>query len=85
MFEPGYWMNETSGVLRAPIMAYLQKEKLTPDQIELIKAYICQWIYADVWLSPKLGRLRKMASAIDSEEAIDNWLTEALCEGIDPF
>ena len=31
MFEPGYWMNETSGVLRAPIMAYLQKEKLTPE------------------------------------------------------
>ena len=41
---PGYWMNETSGVLRPAIEAYLLEKDMTAQQIAAMRAYIRQWM-----------------------------------------
>lgn len=41
-FVPGFWMNETSGVLRPAVEAYLRREPMTPNQIAAMRAYLRQ-------------------------------------------
>jgi hypothetical protein len=82
---PGYWMNETSGVLRPAIKAYLEHDELTPAEIAAIRAYLRQWIMADGWLEDSVEELRAKVDGLTSRQAIDEWLREALKVGIDPL
>jgi hypothetical protein len=49
-----------------------------------LRAYVPQWIAA-----PRTGtgieRLRAKVDCLQSREAIDDWLDDALAEGIDPL
>jgi hypothetical protein len=82
---PGYWMYETSGVLRPAVEAYLTGKEMTPEQIVAMRAYIRQWIFAPVWTGPEIESLRAMVAGITSRERLEFWLDEAEACGIDPL
>ncbi|HEY1301462.1 MAG TPA: hypothetical protein VGF07_13265 [Stellaceae bacterium] len=93
---PGYWMHETSGVLRPVVEVYLAGKPLSPHQIAILRAYLRQWIMAPIWdCNPyasnedrvRLAELRAVfhRGRLTSREAIAGWLADALDEGIDPL
>lgn len=82
---PGYWMNETSGVLRPAVEAYLRCEPMEPAAIAALRAYLRQWIAAPAWQGAGVELLRQAIDRLTSREAIDEWLEHALDEGIDPL
>lgn len=94
MSEPGYWIYETSGVLRPVIRAYLNDDPMTGEQIAAMRAYLRQWIGADVWDKNPYARdcdrewlaeLRAEIDGLTSREAIKAWLEKASVGGIDPL
>ena len=46
MTAPGYWQNETSGVLRLAVERYLSQWKLSREEVSTMRAYFRQWINA---------------------------------------
>ena len=86
MIKPNYWMNETSGVLRPAILAYLNDEEMTGEQIAAMRAYLRQWINADGWAHTKeLERLRSDVHQLGSRLSISSWISAADRIGIDPL
>jgi hypothetical protein len=82
--NPGYWMHETSGVLRPAVEAYLQgRRALTGEEIAAIRAYLRQWIMAD-WQGD-VSTLRASVDGLVSRTAIKRWLDDAAEWGIDPL
>lgn len=82
---PGFWMHETSGVLRPAVEAYLAGGEMTPAQIAALRAYLRQWIAAPWAPGPALAALREGVDGLTSRPAIAAWLAWALREGIDPL
>lgn len=91
---PGYWMHETSGVLRPAVEAYLVGVDMTPEQIAAMRAYLRQWIMAPVWnTNPYAGpdewawleRMRDDIDTLSTRMAISEWLRIAMEGGIDPL
>lgn len=82
---PGYWMNETSGVLRPAVEAYLRHETMTCEQVAAMRAYLRQWIDAPGWTGPNAQFLRQSIDDVTSQPAISSWLAIAAEEGIDPL
>ena len=91
---PGYWMDETSGILRPAVEAYFRHEALNEAQIAALRAYLRQWINSPVWdQNPHatetdrelLAELRHGVDRLLTREAIDLWLYEAVAIGIDPL
>jgi hypothetical protein len=78
-----YWMNETSGVLKPAVMAYLKGGELTAPQIAALRAYLRQWIMAGDWIGA--GLLRDDVDRLASRGEISAWLARALELGIDPL
>jgi hypothetical protein len=67
--SPGYWMNETSGVLRPAIIA-------------LIDAYLRQWM-GGPWLGAE--DLAARVDGLTTKQAIRKWINDAIDRGIDPL
>jgi hypothetical protein len=82
---PGYWMNETSGVLRPAVEAYLNGKDMTPGQILAMRAYLRQWINNGSWKGPMLDPLRTRVEEIVTRKDIHDWLEMSMHEGIDPL
>lgn len=82
---PGYWMHETSGVLRPAIEAYLSGGPMTREQIAAMRAYLRQWIAAPCWRGREVRFLRRSIDDLTSLEGIRSWLAIAEHEGIDPL
>ena len=82
--NPGYWMNETSGVLRPAVEAYLWGGEMTGRHFAAIRAYLRQWMAAD-WRGPMIDVLRSQLGEINTREDISRWLDRALDAGIDPL
>jgi hypothetical protein len=82
---PGYWMNETSGVLRPAIEAYLNGGAMTDEQIAAVRAYLRQWVAADRQPSDALDRLRAGVNTLVTRKKIEAWLNDALALNIDPL
>ena len=80
---PGYWMNETSGVLRPAIEAYLLEKDMTAQQIAAMGAYIRQWMEG-AFIGPGIEELRARIGGLTSRDAIESWLDDALELSIDP-
>jgi hypothetical protein len=78
---PGYWMNETSGVLRPAVEAYLNREPMSEGEIAAMRAYLRQWIAGFFGAADLAGRVDKLTS----REAIEDWLDDATEIGIDPL
>jgi hypothetical protein len=83
-FVPGFWMNETSGVLRPAVEAYLRREPMTPNQIAAMRAYLRQWMDGD-WHGPMIDVLRTKLDEIHTPKDIRDWMRMALRENIDPL
>jgi hypothetical protein len=81
---PGYWMNETGGVLRPAIESYLAGGDLAPHQVAVIRVYLWQWMGGD-WRGPMVDVLRTAVYEITTRADIDGWLDRALNAGIDPL
>ena len=88
---PGYWMNETSGVLRPAIEAYLARAinpeapAMTAAHIAIMRAYLKQWIDCPLWLGPLIDPLRTQVRDIANETDIARWLDRAMDANIDPL
>lgn len=82
---PGFWMNETSGVLRPAIEAYLRHEPMTPEQIAAMRAYLRQWIAAPVWRGPVANALQTSVDHLHTRADLDNWIDQATEDGMDPL
>jgi hypothetical protein len=94
MQAPGYWMHETSGVLRPVVEAYLRGEPLNPEQIAVMRAYLRQWVMSEVWgQNPHmddaerawLASLRATVEGLTSRDGIKYWLDRATEGGMDPL
>lgn len=82
---PGYWMKETSGVLRPVVGAYLAGGEMTREQLGAMKAYCRQWINAPGFRGPKVETLRNLVNHIDSRVTLAAWLNQAEECGCDPL
>lgn len=83
---PGYWMYEVGGELKSAVAAYLNDQPLSLREIALFRAYLIQWIDADVWAeSAALAELRRSVLKIQTPRDITVWLAQAMEEGIDPL
>lgn len=83
---PGYWMHETSGVLRPAIEAYLNHQPMTSEQIASMRAYLRQWIENGDWRgNMALENLRGGIDQLTSRGEIHAWLELANQIGIDPL
>jgi hypothetical protein len=87
-------MDETGGRLRPVVERYLRREKLSPEDISLIRAYLRQWIMALVWdQNPHAGpdaraflnELRQQIDGLTDRYAIVSWLDMAAEAGMDPL
>jgi hypothetical protein len=85
MTPPGYWMHETSGVVRPAVEAYLGGGPMTTKQIVTLRAYLRQWIKAPAWRGPEIEELRADIDGLTSRAAISRWIDRAVTEGIDPL
>jgi len=85
-------MNETGGKLVPAMERYLKGEPAEPDDVNLIRAYLRQWIDSPVWdagaegeARTRLDHLRRTVRQIECSPAIDMWLESALDLAIDPL
>ena len=51
----------------------------------ILSDYLRQWVAAPSPPGPGIERLRAKVDSLQSREAIDDWLDDALVEGIDPL
>ena len=68
---PRYWMWETSGILKPVVERYLNGGQLAQAEVQVMRAYLQQWIDSPVWAGPAVRRLRKSVKLIRSRVAID--------------
>jgi hypothetical protein len=85
MSAPGFWMNETSGVLHDAVEAYLFNAVLTEAQITALCDYLRQWVNADGFQGPGIDELRQAVDGLTTRAALDRWIMRAVDEGIDPL
>jgi hypothetical protein len=83
---PHFWMEETTGALAAAIEVYMRSEDLTPDQLNVLRIYLQQYVERAVMSDPTqrgrfLSRVQSFRGVADLER-----LAEDLAEvGIEPF
>jgi len=83
--SPGYWMAETSGVLRPAVEAFLRNEPMSDAQVAAMRAYLRQWIVAEWFGGAELDELRGTVDGLVTKKAISAWLDRALSIGVDPL
>lgn len=81
---PGYWMHETSGVLRPVVTRYLAGAELHEGELGIMRAYLDQWMGA-LWLGRSVEDLRERIPQINTTAELREWLLDALDAGIDPL
>lgn len=89
---PKYWMYEIGGKLRPAMKRYLSDETSEPGDVDLIRAYLRQWIDSPVWndgaddeTRSDLARLRAEVATLRSNGDITRWVEDAVDMGIDPL
>ncbi len=83
---PRFWMNETTGRLADAVETYLRNDELTPEQMEILKIYLRQYIERAV-ISDTADRRRlleqvEMLKRVGDVERFADALSEA---GLEPF
>lgn len=85
MSVPGYWMNETSGVLAPVVEKYLAGEELRGLEVGVMRVYLRQWVNTPAFLGPDVAELRRDVERIASTADVHDWLNRAMDAGIDPL
>jgi hypothetical protein len=82
---PGYWRNETSGVLAPVVERYLHGGQLDQDEVAIMRAYLRQWVGAAAFYGPDIIELRQRVNLLQTHSQLRAWLADALDAGIDPL
>ena len=82
---PGYWMHETSGVLRPVIERFLSGAELSDAQVATMRAYLRQWMDSPWAPEEAVQALRDRIPNLADTDGIRVWLFDALEIGIDPL
>lgn len=82
---PGYWRNETSGILQPAVERYFSGEALSAADVAALRAYLRQWITEGDFLGVAVQRLRETVDSIECRFDIWLWTHRALKAGIDPW
>jgi hypothetical protein len=86
---PGYWMNETSGVLEPAVKAYLNGDVMDGAQLAAMRAYLNQWMDGPWMAGPEDGNaielLRQAIDGLTNWQKLHDWFSVALDFGIDPL
>jgi hypothetical protein len=82
---PGYWMYESSGVLRPAVERYLNGEQLSANDIVAMRTYLRQWIKKGDFRGPEIKMLRDIVDSVDTREQIKAWSDLAISAGCDPW
>jgi hypothetical protein len=85
MTARGYWMNETSGILRPTVEAYLGGVELSETGLMALRQYLERSITAPNWRGEGVEGLRERIEDLDTREKLEAWLDDALDIGIDPL
>lgn len=85
MPTPGFWMHEISGVLRPIVERYIQREPLERKDITVMRAYLRQWIAADLFIGDEIVDLRREVDLITDQRTLDAWIRRAANAGVDPL
>jgi len=83
-YAPGYWMNETSGVLYDAVEHYINLQPLSPADLDVMRAYLRQWMEGD-FQGPESDGLRNTIDAIVDRASLQAWMERAVDAGIDPL
>ncbi len=83
---PHFWMTEQTGKLAPVVDAYFNGERLTPEELDIMKQYLRQYVERVVMAGDAnrrvlLTRLEKLRSTRDIEHFADD-LSEY---GVEPF
>lgn len=83
---PLRWQDDQTGELRAAVMAYFDRHP-TAAQVELIRDWLRYYANAPCWtdIHGVIAQLVREAPLIRSMADVDQWLSKAMPEGIDPF
>ena len=76
MPPPRFWMEETTGALADAVETYMNGERLSPEQLDLIKLYLRQYLERAVLASDAnrkllLSRVNKLSTTADVEAFAD--------------
>lgn len=82
---PGFWMNETSGVIAPVVQAYLNGARLGERPVAIMRAYLRQWVNAPGFIGAEVEALRADIDSIQTHDGLKCWLDRALDAGIDPL
>jgi hypothetical protein len=83
---PKYWMHETSGALEPVVRDYLNGNRLSPEQVKLMRAYLYQWVNSPVWApSGTLEVLRLAVAGIENQWGIAKCIEGMELLGMDPL
>ncbi len=82
---PGYWMAESSGVLRLVVPAFLRGDELGPAEVVAMRAYLQQWIKAGIWEGPEIPALRADVDNLRTTSEIRAWIARAVEIRVDPL
>lgn len=79
-------MNETSGVLRPAVEAFLLGRDLSEHHVAALRAYLRQWIAAPAWMPmDDVQDLRNRVDGLVDRDTISRWIADADALGIDPL
>ena len=91
---PGHWRDDAGEQLAPAITRYLKGERLSTKDVDVIRAYLVQWIDSPTWDQntdlhdagrTELAELRRAAAKITRRKAIDEWIEVATDWGMDPL
>jgi hypothetical protein len=83
---PKYWAYETGGELRAVVRLYLKGGVLIPSQVQLMKAYVWQWVSSPVWKGGGMVEcLRLRVATIETQHDLAEAIAHAEALGMDPL
>lgn len=83
---PRFWMEEQSGTLADAVEPYMRGEKLSPQQVEIMRIYLRQYVERAVLASnanrakllTRIDKLRNTSDIIHFADELAEW-------GVEPF
>lgn len=81
----GYWMYESSGVLRPAVERYLNGDQLSANDIAAMRTYLRQWIQNGNFRGLEIKMLREIVDSLNTREQIKEWSDLAMTAGCDPW
>jgi hypothetical protein len=93
---PVHWQDDVTGKMRVSVLAYLE-QKIDPEQLELVIAYIQYHIHAPCWLEAFPGgkpndemrdqiiALREDSKKLKTIEDVNAYINKSLGIGLDPL